>query len=140
MKKLLLVAFVACLSVFATSCSKEKDLVGTSWVYSLTQSADYSGITIDVEASLTLAFTDETNGKLDMSVVASSAGTVLENQSESYDITYTFDGTNGTITYEGESMDFVYNEDDNTISMTMVDTDEETGETTTETYVFTEKK
>lgn len=143
MKKLLLVAFVACMTVFATSCSKEKELAGTTWTYTIseTETGEIEGMPMEitVNGTFTLKFTDQTNGELTMEMSLIMGGMNLGNQSETQAFTYTFDGTNGTMTADGVPQNFTYNKEDNTITMTMSGVDE-TGETITETMVFNEVK
>lgn len=144
MKKLLLVAFVACMTVFATSCSKEKELAGTTWTYTIseTETGEIEGMPMEitVNGTVTLQFVDQSNGKLTMEMSLIMGGMNLGSQSETQEFTYTFDGTNGTMTAEGVSQNFTYNKEDNTITLTETGVDEETGETITETMVFNEVK
>lgn len=142
MKKALFTAFVALMTVFCVSCNKEKELAGTTWQYhqSITEEMEIEGMVIPLTEDLTvsLKFTDGTNGTMDVDMVMTVMG---QNQSinDSEPFTYTFDGTNGVLTAtDGTTEDFTYNEEDNTITINEMVEDETTGQTTPMTLVFTE--
>jgi len=140
MKKLLLVAFVAVFAFATTSCSKEKELKGTTWTASQSESYSYEGLTVDVVMNYVMNFADETNGSLTISGTESAMGITRNFGPETANFTYTFDGTKGTLTAQGETIEFTYDKDKNTITIDLSEVDEETGETTSMILTFTEQK
>lgn len=147
MKKFFLAAMALCLTFAFASCNKQKELAGTSWTAELHQSetmveegAEYL---VGLDGTITLNFTDETNGETLMDVDISINGMTLMDMQDTTAFTYTFDGTNGTFsskdeeTGEIETQAFTYDKESNTITMTETDTDEN-GETQTYTFIFKE--
>ena len=126
MKKALFTTFVALMTVFCfSSCSKEKDLAGTTWQFQQKTSGqiEEEGMSFpyEVDLNLILNFTDEENGKLEIHMNMEVAGMSMP-MDDSAVFTYTFDGENGVMTADGEPQPFVYHKDDNTIGMS-VDTE-----------------
>lgn len=160
MKKTLFVALLACLTLMLASCSKEKSLDGTTWKCSISdteESSDY-GIqgTLTTTLDFTMKFNNATQGTL--STMFSATITTPDGQTipvplpdqdeESNNFAYTFDGKNGTITGEGttESYSFFYTKRDNTITLEdAIDLSDITGSDSTDTapkidLVFSEVK
>lgn len=135
MKKALFVAFVACLTMVFSSCSKDKHLNGTKWQGSYDTSITEQGITMDAHLTMTINFTNATEGDITTSGNVTYAGISFPVEDHTYPMTYTFDGEAGTITAEGETEPFTYNKKDNTINFTF--SDEELGNVT---FVLNEVK
>ncbi|MBO4599149.1 MAG: hypothetical protein J5641_00255 [Bacteroidales bacterium] len=152
MKKTLFVALLACFTMMFASCNKEKELNGTNWKTHtvVNQEMTMQGIaaTLDLTIDGTMKFTDATNGSMTLttsgSVTAMGMTFPMDPDTETTAFTYTFDGTNGvlTATVDGkpESIPFVYDKKENTLTFNLTETDEETGTTMTFELVFTEEK
>lgn len=154
MKRTLFVALLACVTLMFTSCTKEKDLNGTKWTTHTThtQEMTYMGITAAMNLTIdgTMNFTSTTDG----SATFTTSGTVsvpsmgmsqpLDGETSTDKFTYTFDGTNGTLTIADdnstETVPFAYNKKDNTITISRAIKDDQTGLSFTLTMVFTEVK
>lgn len=142
MKKLLAVALVAVMSVFAVSCGKDKDLSGTTWINSTTETMTEQGMTATITADAKLIFIDTEKGKTETHVVMTIDGMgELMNDTQTMNFTYTFDGEKGTITNEATPTmpattgEFTLVDDDH---IKVVDTDPETGKAYE--VVFTKQK
>lgn len=117
--------FVACFAMMFGSCQKELELSGTTWKATQTESDTYDGITSSMTMDCILKFADATNGSLDMTMSGSvNMGGMtqeLDPQTQTANFTYTFDGTNGTMTAiddetgEYETIPFTYNKKDKAI-------------------------
>ena len=111
MKKNIFLAMAAVVVMFFTGCSKDIDLVGTTWK-SNTISASYQGMTMSLD--MVLNFKDATNYDLTANVTAP----IIGSQSETESGTYTFDGENGV--FDGEQ-NFSYNKKDKTLTIPVTD-------------------
>lgn len=133
MKKGLFLAMIAFVAMVFTSCSKELELDGTTWVATYNETTTMDGVSGTANLTFTLNFKDKTSGTMAVngSIAISSMGSPIPmNYSENF--TYTFDGTNGTMTSNGESQNFSYDKDSKHISMTS--SDSEMGVNTTLTF------
>lgn len=154
MKKLFLMTFVACFAMMFASCNKELELNGTTWKASQTFSESYTedGITgsITMEMDCTMNFADATKGTLAMTMSGSLAiGGIsvlpLEPDTQVADFTYTFDGTNGTLTSvdketgENATIPFTYNKKDKTILISINEKEEDLGVDIKFDLVFTQE-
>lgn len=122
MKKFLLVALFALTTVMFTSCSKDKDLTGTKWFCSYSEEETRAGFTYNLTLNITLNFTDATNGTMKMDEIMTSNGVEIFNDTNDPDnnpipYTWTFDGENGTMTADGETIAFAYDKKANTITI-----------------------
>ena len=108
MKKFIYVALMTFVLIGMGSCSKNKDLTGTKWVASITETDE--GETYSF--TMTLEFTTKTEGTVSISFFG---------MSESDPFTYTYDGDgSGTITTtdEGESYTVPFTVDGDELTMT----------------------
>ena len=121
MKKNIFLAMAAVVVMFFTGCSKDIDLVGTTWKANYSNSITYMGMSGTVSLDLVINFTDATNYKLDQSASVTIMGQTMP-QSSSETGTYTFDGENGM--FDGEQA-FTYNKKDKTITTTITFDDAE---------------
>lgn len=158
MKKVLLMTFVACFALLAASCHKDDDvntefkgLSGTTWTAQQTLNQIIStdmNVSMDMTVKCTLAFADNTKGTLTVvdSEVSYMMGSVLQEypaKTHTYDFTYTFDNTKGTIstTIGGRalSIPFTYSKETNTIRFSLIQTMEEHNMSFTFDLTFTQK-
>ena len=153
MKKTMILALLACVTMVFTSCNKEKELPGTSWKTHtvIDQDMTMEGITAHLNMIMdgTMKFTDATNGTMTItssgSISAMGMTLPLDSDEETTVFTYTFDGEQGTITMTDEedgsiSVPFTYNKKENTITISQKEVDEETGMEMNIEMVFTEVK
>ena len=156
MKKTLFLALLACVTMVFTSCTKEKELIGTTWTTHTVMSEDISEDdftgTMNLIMDGTMKFVDATKGTMTMtsSATVTTGGQTyplpfFDEETETFDFTYTFDGEKGTLTAtyedgETDTIPFTYDKKENTIKISQTDVDEETGETMTFEFVFTEVK
>lgn len=154
MKKIFLMTFVACIAMMFGSCQKELELNGTTWKANSTVSESDSseGITMTTTISedFVLKFVDATN--VTMTLTTSVSYTVMgqthnyEPETQTGSLTYTFDGTNGTLTAkdeetgETETVPFTYNEKDKTININIVEPGEEGEDDFVLDLVFTQQE
>lgn len=135
--------FVACFAMLCASCHKDDDnsteykgLSKTTWTAQQTLNkliASDMDVSMDMTLKCTLAFTDLTNGTLTVTDSETSymMGSVLQeypSKTNTYNFTYTFDGTKGTITTTNGrilSIPFTYNKENNTINFSFSQTMEE---------------
>lgn len=146
MKKTLLVALLACLTIMFASCKKEKNLIGTSWKTHTVVNVEELELTLDG----VMKFADATKGTMEISAAGSitipGMGTIpMETDFTKTDFTYTFDGEKGTLTGKDDegvesTIPFTYNKKDNTILISQKEVDEETGMEMNVEMVFTEVK
>ena len=106
-------------------CSKDIESAGTKWQSNYSNTITYQGMAADFNMDLTLNFTDATNYTLDVDAVISFMGMSIPYNADPEAGTYTFDGVNGM--FDGEQA-FTYNEDNNTISVTLASDDGEFSE------------
>jgi hypothetical protein len=85
MKKILSVLMMTFVLIGMSACSKDKDLTGTTWTASVTQTEE--GVTFTT--NFTLKFTTETEGSLTFSAMGFT---------ETQNFTYTYDDGKGTMT------------------------------------------
>lgn len=153
MKKTLLVALLACLTIMFASCKKEKTLNGTNWKTHTTTTQQVGEGALSLTANITfdgtMSFTDATNGSMTINFSGTAEGMGLSNPIESQNLTrtftYTFDGEKGTLTGKDHTgaestLPFTYNKKDNTITISENMVDEETGISLKVVLVFTEVK
>lgn len=131
--------FVACFALMFASCEKEVELNGTTWKAheSISQQMTQMGMTVDatIDLDCTLNFQDGSNGTINMITNGSASfmGQVfpMPEQNVTENVTYTFDGENGTLTpTEGsdtEPIPFTYDKKNKTINIDIVQKDEEIG-------------
>lgn len=111
MKKFLYVALMTFVMIGMSACSKDKDLTGTKWVATITETDPEIGIPLTM--TMTLSFTSETEGTLTMSAMGFT---------ETENFTYTYDGDGkGTMTGKDENgaastIDFTIDDDKLTIT------------------------
>lgn len=109
-------------------------LANTSWQSTLQNTYNYSGVEMLLELTTMLDFKDRTSGSMFMDLnvtVPSLPDYPGQNNNESWDFTYTFDGTNLVMTQSyvddqtGETVSssdtLIYNADNETISYDMND-------------------
>ena len=137
MKKVLLVALFACLTMAFASCNKEKDLNGTTWTCHYTGSMDDpdEGFTVSLDFNFLMEFTSATEGQMTTSGKGIIMGMEIPFEASTDSFSYTFDGTNGSIYDDSTSVAFAYSKEANTITFTQPD--EGFGEMV---LVFNEKK
>ncbi len=116
MKRNLFFTLAACFVMLLTSCSKDVDLVGTTWQANYANTATIEGMVASVSMDITINFKDETHYTLTMKSSATVMGQTMPGEVENEDGTYTFDGENGV--FDGEQP-FTYNKGDKTITMTL---------------------
>lgn len=164
MKKTLFVVFLTCITLMFSSCKKEKSLNGTTWKGSISDTEQLVSPqgepegTMAMKIDITLKFTNATQGI--MSAFSSATLTTPDGQTfpqtmpnqddQTANFNYTFDGNNGTMTGTDEdgthSLSFIYTKKDNTITMkNVIDFGDIMGTDTTGTapkldIVFTEVK
>lgn len=146
MKKTLLVALLACLTIMFASCKKEKTLNGTTWKTHTVLTEEALELTIDG----VLKFVDATKGTLETttsgSITIPGMGSFpMDSEVTKTDFTYTFDGEKGTMTGKDDegvesTIPFTYNKKDKTIVFSEKEVDEETGMEMKFELVFTEVK
>ncbi len=125
MKKFLILAFVSAAMLLNTSCKKEVELTGTTWTASYSETMEEEGITGTIIATITLAFKTETAGEMLTAATISALGQTFDTGTETSQFTYTFDGESaGTLTAvideqtgETDTINFTYNKDDKTITI-----------------------
>lgn len=151
MKKRMLVAFMACITMMFVSCNKEKELNATSWKAHTVVSQDMvvEGINAHAEMTMdaTMKFTDATNGTMTVTtsgvITAFGMPMPIEESTDTENFTYTFDGIGGTLTLaqgeDSETIPFTYNKKDNTILISISEVDEETGMEFALELLFTEE-
>ena len=155
MKKTLIVAFLACITMMFVSCKKEKTLNGTTWKAQIVTTEDMGEdqmeATLTTTLDFTLKFIDASKASMTMtsSATATMGGQTIPipdmNGTITSDATYTFDGEKGTLTGvdeetgKPETIPFTYNKKDNTINITQTEVDEDGNPLTIE-LVFKEVK
>lgn len=145
MKKLFVMLFVATMALMA-ACEKDDDtvqnppqdrsemLANTSWQSHLQNTYTYSGVDMLLDLNTMLDFVDRTSGSMfmDLNVTVPSLPSYPgQNTNESWDFTYTFDGTNIVMTQsyvddqtgetESSSDTLIYNASNETITFDMND-------------------
>ena len=99
MKKRLLVAFVAICAVCATSCKKEATLKDTLGKCEMSSTQTIEGVEVAYSVLSTLTFSTETDAEMYIRMAASVAGMgEILNDESTIVLTYTYDGTKGTLT------------------------------------------
>lgn len=125
MKRNIFLALAAAVVMLFSSCSKDIDLVGTTWkADTYTQNITYMGMQASITMDFTLKFTDATNYTMDESATVTIMGQ-SQSQNDSSTGTYTFDGENGV--FDGEQA-FTYNKKDKTLNLTVTNDDPEVAE------------
>lgn len=125
MKRNIFLALAAAVVMLFSSCSKDIDLVGTTWkADTYTQNITYMGMQASITMDFTLKFTDATNYTIDESATVTIMGQ-SQSQNDSSTGTYTFDGENGV--FDGEQA-FTYNKKDKTLNLTVTNDDPEVAE------------
>lgn len=125
MKRNIFLALAAAVVMLFSSCSKDIDLVGTTWkADTYTQNITYMGMQASITMDFTLKFTDATNYTIDESATVTIMGQ-SQSQNDSSTGTYTFDGENGV--FDGEQT-FTYNKKDKTLNLTVTNDDPEVAE------------
>lgn len=125
MKRNIFLALAAAVVMLFSSCSKDIDLVGTTWkADTYTQNITYMGMQASITMDFTLKFTDATNYTIDESATVTIMGQ-SQSQNDSNTGTYTFDGENGV--FDGEQA-FSYNKKDKTLNLTVTNDDPEVAE------------
>ena len=123
-------------------------LVNTSWASNIQSDYTYSGVAMHLDLQSTLDFTDLTNGEffMDITVTVPAMPNYSQSNNETFEFTYTFDGTQLVITGRytdpetGETMTYDYNAvyDPNAETITLDMDDEEMVEMMgTDILVFT---
>lgn len=145
MKKLFVMLFVATMALMA-ACEKDDDteqnppqdrsemLANTSWQSHLQNTYPYSGVDMLLDLNTMLDFVDRTSGSMFMDLnvtVPSMPSYPGQNTNESWDFTYTFDGTNIVMTQsyvddqtgetESSSDTLIYNASNETITFEVND-------------------
>ena len=145
MKKLFVMLFVATMALMA-ACEKDDDtvqnppqdrsemLANTSWQSHLQNTYTYSGVDMLLDLNTMLDFVDRTSGSMfmDLNVTVPSLPSYPgQNTNESWDFTYTFDGTNIVMTQsyvddqtgetESSSDTLIYNASNETITFDVND-------------------
>lgn len=147
MKKLFVMILVASMATMV-ACKKDDPkpeqpaqpqdrsemLANTSWQSTLQNTYNYSGVEMLLELTTMLDFKDRTNGSMFMDLnvtVPSMPDYPGQNNNESWDFTYTFDGTNLVMTQsyvddqtgetESSSDTLIYNSENETIMYDMND-------------------
>ncbi len=145
MKKLFVMLFVATMALMA-ACEKDDDtvqnppqdrsemLANTSWQSHLQNTYTYSGVDMLLDLNTMLDFVDRTSGSMfmDLNVTVPSLPSYPgQNTNESWDYTYTFDGTIIVMTQsyvddqtgetESSSDTLIYNASNETITFDMND-------------------
>lgn len=145
MKKLFVMLFVATMALMA-ACEKDDDtvqnppqdrsemLANTSWQSHLQNTYTNSGVDMLLDLNTMLDFVDRTSGSMfmDLNVTVPSLPSYPgQNTNESWDFTYTFDGTNIVMTQsyvddqtgetESSSDTLIYNASNETITFDMND-------------------
>ena len=145
MKKLFVMLFVATMALMA-ACEKDDDteqnppqdrsemLANTSWQSHLQNTYTSSGVDMLLDLNTMLDFVDRTSGSMfmDLNVTVPSLPSYPgQNTNESWDFTYTFDGTNIVMTQsyvddqtgetESSSDTLIYNASNETITFDMND-------------------
>ena len=116
MKKNIFVALAAAVMLLFSACSKDIDLVGTTWKSNtINQTINYMGMSGTVTMDLTIQFTDATNYTLTTAGSVSIMG-MSQPINDTENGTYTFDGENGML--DGEQA-FSYNKKDKTLNTTI---------------------
>lgn len=166
MKKIFLMTFVACFTLFA-ACQKDdnintdvvdddpttevKPLVSTTWTaHQIEEYLVSTDMYVSLEMTLDceMTFTDETNGTLSATAVVDAymMGTYMTSYpatTHTYDFTYTLDGATGTIqaTEGGQTLTipFTYDEGAKTINFSLSQMMEEYGIMFDFDLIFTQK-
>ena len=145
MKKLFVMLFVTTMALMA-ACEKDDDtvqnppqdrsemLANTSWQSHLQNTYTYSGVDMLLDLNTMLDFVDRTSGSMfmDLNVTVPSLPSYPgQNTNESWDFTYTFDGTNIVMTQsyvddqtgetESSSDTLIYNASNETITFEVND-------------------
>lgn len=145
MKKLFVMLFVATMALMA-ACEKDDDtaqnppqdrsemLANTSWQSHLQNTYTHSGVDMLLDLNTMLDFVDRTSGSMfmDLNVTVPSLPSYPgQNTNESWDFTYTFDGTNIVMTQsyvddqtgetESSSDTLIYNASNETITFDVND-------------------
>lgn len=134
-KKMMAMLFVAATMTFGACSDDEKEITtpdniaGTQWVGNVSNSYTMQGITMNFDLKFNMKFTDNENGQMttDVSVEVPAMPSANQNQSETNNFNYTFDGTTLTISENGAAVStLTYNKSNDTFSMPIPDVDEVT--------------
>lgn len=120
MKKNIFLAMAAVVVMFFTGCSKDINLVGTTWKSNtLTGTYTEAGMTAEASLTMTINFKDATNYDMTADMSISFMGqTIPMGDTDTESGTYTFDGENGV--FDGEQP-FSYNKKDKTLVINIDD-------------------
>lgn len=117
MKKNILLALVAVVTMIFSGCSKEFELSGTKWEANYNNTFNYMDYPGTLNMNMTLTFKDVSN----YSITATGEVTIMDQtqnmEEDTTEGTYTFDGVNGM--FDDEQL-FTYNEKNKTIT-TIID-------------------
>lgn len=134
-KKMMAMLFVAATMTFGACSDDEKEtttpdnIAGTQWVGNVSNSYSMQGITMNFDMNFNMKFTDSENGQMttDVSVEVPAMPSANQNQSETSNFNYTFDGTTLTISENGTAVStLTYNKSNDTFTMPIPDVDEVT--------------
>ncbi len=134
-KKMMAMLFVAATMTFGACSDDEKEtttpdnIAGTQWVGNVSNSYTMQGITMNFDLKFNMKFTDSENGQMatDFNVEVPAMPSANQNQSETSNFNYTFDGTTLTISENGTAVStLTYNKSNDTFTMPIPDVDEVT--------------
>lgn len=134
-KKMMAMLFVAATMTFGACSDDEKEtttpdnIAGTQWVGNVSNSYTMQGITMNFDLKFNMKFTDNENGQMttNFAVEVPSMPAANQNQNDTKDFNYTFDGTTLTITVTGaEQTTLTYNKSNDTFTMPIPEVDEVT--------------
>ncbi len=108
MKKTILTALAAITMMLTISCNKF-DIPGTRWQGTAAGQVSMGGFDATIGSHDTLTFTSETAGNLVQRPFSEAFGMVTDGESTTTNFTYTFDGSEGTITFNQKRHPFSYN-------------------------------
>lgn len=134
-KKMMAMLFVAATMTLGACSDKDNEtttpdnIAGTQWVGNVSNSYTMQGITMNFDLKFTMKFTDSEKGQMltNFAVEVPSMPAANQNQNDTEDFNYTFNGTTLTITMTGaEQTTLTYNESNDTFTMPIPDVDEVT--------------
>lgn len=134
-KKMMAMLFVAATMTFGACSDDEKEtttpdnIAGTQWVGNVSNSYTMQGITMNFDLKFNMKFTDNENGQMatDFSVEVPAMPAANQNQSETSNFNYTFDGTILTLSENGTAVStLTYNKSNDTFTMPIPEVDEVT--------------
>ena len=129
--------FVAATMTFGACSDDEKEtttpdnIAGTQWVGNVSNSYTMQGITMNFDQNFNMKFTDNENGQMatDYSIEFPASPYANQNQSDTFNFNYTFDGTTLTLSENGTAVStLTYNKSNDTFTMPIPNVDEEIAE------------